>query len=232
MRKNILIFCFVIIAQGVVAQDFYSLQRDFFIPKTKKHQPYTRLTFSAGYAYRVGDIGSNEPEADKFARNFKNGFHLDADFQYLFHKNWGIGLLVNHVRHSASAEDIYIPLVSQRLNHYKEAHALTFLGPEIALYEETKKWIWMLSVGTGPIFTHVNMKMNDTEFIGTSVNWGINYGGGVQYKFSYDFAAGIKLSMTGGITKSLKFKEQTVDFDKPISLGSFMLSAYCSFRLN
>jgi len=233
MRVKILIFCFVVIVQSVVAQDFYFPQQDYFyIPKNKKHQPYTRLAFSAGYAYRIGDIGSVEPEAEKLAEKFRQGFHLDGELQYLFHKNWGIGLIVNHVRQSASAEDIYIPLVRQKLDYYKEAHALTFLGPEVLLYEETKRWLWMFSVGTGPIFFHVKMKINDTESIGTSVNWGINYGAGLQYKFSYDFAAGIKLSMTGGVTESLRFKEQTIDFDNPISLGNFMFSVYCSFRLD
>ena len=227
MRINFLIFCFVLIAQSIVAQDF-------FIPKNKKHQPYTRLAFSSGYAYRFGKIyESDYPDFDRFSEGIRSGFHLDGELQHLFHKDLGVGIIVNHVRQSASAENIILPNNFFPVKFYKESHAITFLGPEIFLHEETRNWLLTFSVGIGATFIHAKMTANNTDAIGTSVNWGVNSGLGLQYKFSYDFAAGLKLSVTGGITDSIKVEGENVyDAPVPFSFSNIMLSAYCSFRLN
>ena len=227
MRMNFLIICFILITQSVVAQDF-------FIPKNKKHQPYARLAFSSGYAYRFGKIyESGSPDFDKFSERIRPGFHLDGELQYLFHKDFGIGIIVNHVRQSASAENIRLPQIGFPIKSYKESHAITFLGPEVFLHEETRNWLLTLSVGIGPTFLHAKMIANDDDAIGTSVNWGVNSGLGLQYKFSYDFAAGLKLSVTGGTTESIMVEGKNIYVTPaPFSFSNIMLSAYCSFRLN
>ena len=227
MKINFLIFCFALITQSIVAQDF-------FISKNKKHQPYTRLAFSSGYAYRFGKFyETGYPDFDRLSEKIRPGFHLDGELQYLFHKDFGVGIIVNHVRQSASAENIRLPKNVFPVKSYKESHAITFLGPEIILHEENRNWLLTLSTGIGATFLHIKMTANDTDAIGTSVNWGVNSGFGVQYKFSYDFAAGLKLSITGGTTETLKVEGKNI-YDAPVafSFSNIMLSAYCSFRLN
>jgi len=235
IRINFLILCFVIITQSVVAQSIIA-QGGIYVPFPKKRiqDKSLRLAMTSGYAYRLGNLyESGNPDLDKFSENIRHGFHLDGELQYLFHKDFGLGIIVNHIRQSASAEDIRLPGAFHPVDFYKETQAITFLGPTLIGRGENKKWLFAVSGGTGPIFFHSKMTDKNKKVIGTAVSWGINSGMGVQYKFSYNFAAGLKFSITGGATKSIMVEKKNVyDAPTPFSLANIMLSAYCSFRLN
>ena len=101
----------------------------FPIPKSsKKHQ--IRFAMTGGYAYRLGKVyESGSPNFDQFSENFRQGFHLNGELQYLFYQDFGIGFIVNHIRQSASVENIRIPYSFSPINSYKESQGITFLVP-------------------------------------------------------------------------------------------------------
>ncbi len=225
MKIYILIFSFVIITQSIVAQDF-SFRRK------KKYEQSLRLTTAAGYAYRLGKVyESGYSDIDQLSEDIRSGLNLDCELQYFFHKTYGLGLIVNYVRQSVSGKNITIPYIFYPINLYKESQGITFVGPAFIFHNETENWLCTLSAGVGPIFLYDKMQVNDIKLIGTSVNCGIHTNIGLQYKFSYDFAAGLKFSITGGYANSINIEGEQYDFSVPFSLANIMLSANCSFRL-
>ena len=194
-----------------------------------------RIALAGGHAWGIGKLlKTGDSQLDKLSEDIRNGVAFDAELQYFFNPSYGIALNFNQVTKNAKGNNLYVPGIGNCRN-FEEVQTMTFIGPAFAARYETKKILLTSSIGLGPIFFTSKAKAVDEHeykkrMVGRSINFGINWGVGLEYKLSPKWALGAKLSETFGYTDSMTVDGQTLYSDEKFSLSSIMLSAYASFR--
>ncbi len=189
-----------------------------------------RLAVAGGYAGRLGQLQkTNNPNLDRISDDLTKGYSLNAEFQYYFNEIYGIALNLNYVHSSGKGQNVNIPNFGS-VADYRETQKIFFVGPAFAIRYDTKNWLITSSIGLGPLFFTDRMWMDQQEIQGTATTFGMNLGVGAEYKLSRQWAAGLKLSMTSGTIDSINVEGTKVSFDDKMSLSSWMIAAYISFR--
>ena len=190
-----------------------------------------RWSFAPGYAYRLGkDVqSSGYAQFDRLYNRLRNCFSWETEIQYYFNSGHGITLNISGVHSSVSANNLYVPEYGQaRQCNLKQQ--IIFVGPAWAIRYEEEKFLFSGSVSLGPLFYAETLIPDNYSAKMTAVSFGMNYGIGGEYKLSPDWAMGLKIGYTLGTASNFKIGGQTVKSDEPVSLSSFVIAAYFSFR--
>ncbi|MDI9604241.1 MAG: hypothetical protein QM305_02755 [Bacteroidota bacterium] len=190
-----------------------------------------RFAIGGGYALRLGKIAkTGDDNWDKVSKKLRHGLTVDADAQYFFRPDWGLGVNVNYCTTTISGNDLYFADLDRTANSYKESQNILFVGPSYATRSQSEKFLLVSSVAIGPLFY-----MNPATFDGVVVNSnalaaGLNLGFSGEYKVNATTGVGLKLSSTVGSVNSLKVEGQKVELDEAFNLSNVMLTAFISFR--
>ncbi|MDD2245436.1 MAG: outer membrane beta-barrel protein [Fermentimonas sp.] len=200
----------------------------------KEYQPLEtykdfRIAIGGGYAFRLGDTeDTGDSKLNEINKKLRHGFTIDADAQYFFRGNWGLGLNANYCSSNTSGDDVNIPGIDQRVN-YKETQSFLYIGPTYAGRVESDKFSLITSVGLGPIFFNSNMNLSGLNINGSKATLGLNGGIAGEYKMSNNLGVGLKLSYVMGTIESLEIEGQNFSMDDKISVSNFMLTTFISF---
>ena len=190
-----------------------------------------RFAIGGGYALRLGKMEkTGDDNWDNVSKKLRHGFTVDADAQYFFRPDWGLGVNVNYCSSTISGNDLYFGDLDRTANSYKESQNILFVGPSYATRSQSEKWLLVTSVAIGPLFY-----LNPTTFDGVVINnnavtAGLNLGFSGEYKVNATTGVGLKLSSTVGSVNSLKVEGQKVDLDEAFNLSNVMLTAFICFR--
>ena len=190
-----------------------------------------RWAFSFGYANRWGKDPESSGNAnfDRLSQKLRNGISWENEIQYYFSQVHGIALNISGVHTSASESNVYIPDYGQA-NQCKMKQQIIYVGPAWAILQEADKFLWSASVSLGPLFYAETLMPDNFSAKMTAVSFGMNCSIGGEYKLSPDWALGLKFGYTLGTASEFKVGGQTVKTDEPISLSSFFIAMYFSFR--
>jgi len=190
-----------------------------------------RWSFAPGYAYRLGkDVeSSGYAQFDRLYKKIRNCFSWETEIQYYFNHGHGIALNINGVHSSASAHNVYVPEYGQA-SQCKLKQQIIFIGPAWATRYETDKFLFSGCISLGSLFYAETLMPDNFSAKMTAVSFGMNYGIGGEYKLSPDLALGLKIGYTIGTTSNFKIGGQTIKTEDPLSLSSFFIAAYFSFR--
>lgn len=188
-----------------------------------------RFSIGGGYAFRLGKIvDTGDPKIYELNKKLRHGFTIDADAQYFFKQNWGIGINANLCLANTSGYNITIPNLGLA-NSYKENQRIFYVGPSYVSREGKNKFLFTSNIGLGAIFFSDEIIINGVMAKGSETTIGLNAGLGAEYKVSNNTGIGLKLSYIMGAVNSLNFNGQSVKSDKPMSLSNLMLTAFVSF---
>jgi len=184
-----------------------------------------RMTLGGGYAYRVGKIDKmGDKKLDDFASSLRNGFNIDADFQYFFQESWGIGLNANFIKESKTESgELNIPSVGS-VSGYTESNQFIYVGPSFVYRYEKNNFGFYMGAGFGPLFYKNTGKISNLEASLSKTTFGSYFGISGEYRFSQSIGAGLKLAGTAG---SVKIKELGDDRQ---NVSNLMVTAFISFR--
>jgi len=107
---------------------------------------------------------------------------------------------------------------------------IIFIGPAWAIRHEENKFLFSGHVSLGPLFYAETLIPDNFSLKMTAVSFGMSYGIGGEYKLSPYWALGLKIGYTLGAASNFKIGAQTIKTEDPISLSSFFIAAYFSFR--
>jgi len=190
-----------------------------------------RWAFSFGYANRWGKDPepSGNANFDRLSKKLRNGLSWESEIQYYFNKGHGIALNISGVHTSASERNVYVPDYGQA-NQCKMKQQIIYIGPAWAIRHEADKFLYSGCVSLGSLFYAETLMPDNFSAKMTAVSFGINCSIGGEYKLSPDWALGLKFGYTLGSASNFKVGAQTVKTDEPISLSSFFIAMYFSFR--
>ncbi len=196
----------------------------------KEKKSSFRIAFAGGYGYKLGTVlESGDTKSDKMSKDLKSGYDLDGEIQFFFNERHGIALNVSSMCSSAQTNHMYIDGYGTA-STYKETQRVTFVGPAFACRYDEKDWLFTGSVGLGALFYNVKMEPDEYSLTGSQTSFGMNLGIGAEYKISKHIGIGLKIGYILGSVNSINIESQKVDFDEPMSLSSFMIGGYLSFR--
>jgi len=194
--------------------------------------PHSRVASSLafGYAYRLGkDVESGDSYYDQVYRRLRNCFFVEIEMKHFFNSSNGIALNINATYSSASENDIFVPNFGFS-SHLKLRQIVAFIGPAWTTRFETDKFLWSGNISLGPIF-YVEAMMPNTSWIkANATSFGMSWGFGGEYKVSPKQSLGLKIGYTLGATSNFKIDGQAFKSEEPVSLSSFFIAAYFSFR--
>jgi len=190
-----------------------------------------RWSFAPGYAYRLGKDPetSGYAQFDRLYERLRNCFSWETEIQYYFNSGHGIALNINGIHSSSSALNVYVPEYGQA-SQCKLKQQIIFIGPAWATRYEADKFLFSGCISLGPIFYAETLMPDHYSAKMTAVSFGMNYGIGGEYKLSPDWAMGLKIGYTLGTASNFKIGGQTIKSEDPVSLSSFFIAAYFSFR--
>ena len=190
-----------------------------------------RWSFAAGYAGRWGKDpeSSGYAQYDRLYKKLRNGFSWETEIQYYFNKGNGIALNISGVHTSASDKNVYVPDYGQA-SQCKLKQQIIYVGPAWATRYEAENFLFSGCISLGSIFYAESVIPDNREVKATAVAFGMNWGIGAEYKLSPDWAMGLKLGYTVGTASNFKVGGQTFKTEDPVSLSSFFLAVYLSFR--
>lgn len=194
------------------------------IDKNEEYRDF-RFTFGGGYARRLGKtLKSFNNNLNKLTDDLMNGFNIDAEGQYYFKENWGIGLNVNLARQSASGNDIYVN--GYRVNNVKEYTNFVYVGPTFNFRCDLgAKMNFYASMGIGPIFFIDNVTFEGKEARLEKTAFASSASISADYSINTSLGVGLKLSATGGTISGESF-----GLNERVSVSNFMVTTYLSFR--
>jgi len=196
-------------------------------------QQFTRFrwSFAPGYGYRLGKDPetSGYKQFDDLLKELTNCFAWETEIQYYFNQGNGIALNISGVHSSASGSNVNVPEygLASKLKYKQQ---IIYVGPAWAVRIETNKFLFSSCFSLGPIFYAETLMPDFYSVKMTAVSFGINYGIGGEYKVSPDFAMGLKIGYTFGAAENFKINGETFKAEDPVSLASFFVTAYFSFR--
>jgi len=189
-----------------------------------------RWSFAFGYARRIGeDQSSGSTSYDRLYKKMKNCFSWETEIQHYFNRGNGIALNISGVHSSVVESNVRIPDVGQ-FSKCKLKHHVIFVGPAWATRYEADKFLWSGCIALGPLFYSETLIPDNTPLKATATAFGMNYGIGGEYKASPEWAVGMKMGFTVGSASNFKIAGRTVKTDDPVSLSSFFITTYFSFR--
>ncbi|GHT48826.1 hypothetical protein AGMMS49982_00900 [Bacteroidia bacterium] len=207
------------------------------IPK----QSAFRISIGGGYAKGIGEVLKyGDVVLDKMSEDLTTGFGLEAEMQYYF--NWkkkdafsyGIGLDFNYVHTKATAFFTFLPTTGVPNVSYLETQSYTYAGPAFAMRYDWDDWLCTFTLGCGAVFftdyAEIDSGGKNIKGRSTTPAFGSNIGISADYKISPNWGFGLKLSATGGSVDEIDWNGVKVNFEKDISLSSWMISGIVSFR--
>jgi len=195
-------------------------------PKTSSF----RWSFSLGYAHRLGeDQSSGSASYDRLFKKMKSCFSWETEIQHYFNRGNGIALNISGVHSSVIERNVYIPQVGQ-FSKCELKHHVIFVGPAWATRYEADRFLWSGNIALGPLFYSETLIPDNTPLKATATAFGMSYGIGGEYKASPEWAVGMKMGFTVGSASNFKVAGKTVKADEPVSLSSFFITTYFSFR--
>jgi len=190
-----------------------------------------RWSFVPGYAFRLGKDPepSGYAQFDELIKRLSNCFSWETEIQYYFNQGHGIALNINGVHSTAFGNNVYVPEYGQA-SQCKLKQQIIFIGPAWATRYEADKFLFSGCISLGPLFYAETLMPDNFSAKMTAVSFGMNYGIGGEYKLSPDWALGLKIGYTLGTASNFKIGGQTIKTDDPLSLSSFFIAVYFSFR--
>jgi len=189
-----------------------------------------RWSFSLGYAHRLGENQSSGSSSfDGLYKKMKKCFAWETEIQHYFNKGNGIALNISGVHSSVAERNVRIPNVGQ-FSKCELKHHIIFVGPAWATRYEADNFLWSGCIALGPLFYSETLIPDNKPIKLTAATFGMSYGIGGEYKASPEWAWGMKLGFTVGSTSNFKMDGKTVKTDEPISMSSFFITTYFSFR--
>ena len=190
-----------------------------------------RWSFAPGYGYRLGKDHdpSGFPQYDELFKQLRNGSSWETEIQYYINSGNGIALNISGVHTSTSGYNVNVPNYGLA-TRFKLKQQIIFVGPAWAVRHETDKFLFSSCVSFGPLFYTETLIPDFYSMKITGVSFGMNYGIGGEYKISPELAMGLKIGYTFGVTSNFKVEGQPIKSDEPISLSSFFIAMYFSFR--
>ena len=189
-----------------------------------------RWSFSLGYARRLGeDQSAGSASLEKLYKKMKNCFAWETEIQHYFNRGNGIALNINGVHSSVLENNVRIPNVGQ-FSKCKLKNNVIFVGPAWATRYEEDNFLWSGSIALGPIFYSETLIPDNISIKATATAFGMSCGIGGEYKVSPEWALGMKMGFTAGSASNFKMDGKAVKTDDPVSMSSFFLTAYFSFR--
>jgi hypothetical protein len=198
-----------------------------------KQEQFTKFRWSIvpGYARRLGKKPESDGylQIDKKKKKLANCFSWETEIQYYFNRGNGIALNISGVYSSAADLNVDVPKYGQAAQ-CKLKQQIIYIGPAWATRFETDRFQFSGSISLGPIFYAEYLIPDNISAKMTTVAFGMSYGIGGEYKLSRNWATGLKIGYTIGNASSFKIGGQTIKAEDPISLSSFYIAAYFSFR--
>ncbi len=190
-----------------------------------------RFAIGGGYALRLGKITkTGDDNWDNVSKKLRHGLTVDADAQYFFRPDWGLGVNVNYCTTTISGNDLYFADLDRTANNYKESQNILFVGPSYATRSQSEKLLLVTSVALGPLFYSNPATLDGVVINSNALAAGLNLGFSGEYKVNATTGVGLKLSSTVGSVNSLKVEGQKVELDEAFNLSNVMLTAFISFR--
>ena len=188
-----------------------------------------RWSFAPGYARRMGKNPESSGSAQQLYKKLDNCFSWETEIQYYFNRKNGIALNINGVHSSASERNVHIPGYGTA-SKCEAKQQVIYVGPAWAVRHETDDFLLSGCISLGPIFYSESLMPDNKQMKGTAASLGMNCGIGGEAKLSPEWALGMKIGYTLGTASNVKVGGQTVKLDDPVSLSSFFIAAYFSFR--
>lgn len=189
-----------------------------------------RMSIGGGYAYRLGKVAkTGDRTIDDMSNDLKTGFSIDGDMQYFFKESWGLGLNVHYIKSTTSGIDVSIPNYGF-VNLYEESQNTIFVGPAFVTRNETDAFLFVSTIGLGPLFFIDDMTADGVLIRGKATTLGMSVSLSGEYKINERIGAGLKLALVAGSTKSLTVHGQKTEFEEAMSLSSLSIGAFLSFR--
>lgn len=220
MKTNIISNIFMVVLM-LFCLPVFSQNDDITLEKLMKTNNF-RFAVGGGYAFKL------EKPNDTGNRKSTNGLILDADGQYFFNDSWGLGLNSNVHAFSTSLSEFAIP--GKYINDYEETHRVFFFGPSIILKSEYRKFLWIGSIGVGPLYFMGNITVNGVEGKNNQTTDGYIASFSGEYKMDNKMGIGFKLSNTSGNIYRINHQGQTVKSEDKVLLSYYSFSIFLSLR--
>lgn len=236
MKKNVLFYLFVLSTVFTYAQNS-TLSN---IEKNKKSN--FLISFSGGFAWRVGGTAKNLDEVQKtIVRNLKSGNSIDASVYYKPDQT-GFGLKFNKFNASTSVSGIDVVMAdnfSIENTTLDVNDNITFIGPSfyIDANDLNSKHHGMMDFAFGYLDYKSITKVSNRTYEINSGTFGMIANIGYRYCFNKYISVGPQVSFVGGVLKSFEIdgpnsfrKKIKLEKDNYENLWRIDLSLGATFR--